>query len=92
MRPISRVGVPGGWLAGGVGTQRQNLVSHQQHPRCSRMDPRVIHRRFMRIVTLVYGKPFSALPQALPVFSSHPLHQAETERVGTPIPMESRDG
>jgi len=89
MPPISRAGVPGGWLAGGVATQRHNLASQA---RSGMMDTRVIHRQFLRIIALVYAKPLTALPQAMPVFSSHPLRQAELERVGTPMVTEGSDG
>jgi hypothetical protein len=56
------------------------------------MDTCMIHRQFLRIIALVYAKPLATLPPAMPVFSSHPLRQAETERVGVPIMVESSDG
>lgn len=85
MRRIFEGGVPGGWSASGAGIKQDNLGSQARN---GAMDPGVIHKRLLQIIALVYAKPFAALPPAMPVFSSHPLRQMETERVGAPIHTE----
>lgn len=56
------------------------------------MDPCMIHSRLLAIVAVVNAKPMLALPNAMPIFTSHPLRQAELELLGVPFTVETSDG